>query len=312
MNEIETKKFDYSVLDSETAQYLKDREMSMEKTLENTAEKLGEDLFKAQQKLAKHGTGTFEDWFTSLGIKKSSAYNYIKRYSFVQQLDEPSKKEMFRSLPAKVQIEMSKTSANEEANEAVFNGDVKSHKEYKELEEKLKQKEAEAEQAKRSEQIAIENLEKEQNKEPEVVTKTVERVVVPDDYKDLERKSRDLEAKVFQMNKQLERIKEIDSYEEKAESIKQEVEYLNGERQKLKHIFDSAEKLQQLEREFNQFFDEKMAPLKYKPLINNLNNTNGVSRMKGMVNLARAWVDDMDNMLPSENRQIIEGEIIND
>lgn len=172
MNEIKTNNFDYSVLDSSTAEYLKDRENSLSKTLENTAEKLGEDLFKAQQKLANHNGGVFEEWYTALGFKKQNVYNFINRHKYVvQQLDNPTDLETFQELPARMKNEMSKPSANPKVNKAVFDGDVKTHNEYKELERQLKQREQEND-------ILQKQLEQAENKPPEVI----ERYTEPEDY----------------------------------------------------------------------------------------------------------------------------------
>ena len=184
LNELQTNKFDYSLLDTETADFLKDRENSMKQTLEKTAQSLGEDLSKARDKLSNHYKGTFEKWYTALGFKKQSVYNYINRYEYVvQRLDNQSDIEKFQELPVRLQNEMSKKTAKNEVNQAVFDGDITTHKEYKEMEKRLEkaeqakqQAEKQAEQAKKSEEIALKKLEEEQSKEPEKIE------VVPDDY----------------------------------------------------------------------------------------------------------------------------------
>ena len=53
-------------------------------------------------------------------------------------MDNPKEKEIFLQQPKSMQYEMSKPSANPEVNQAVFNGDITTHKEYKELEHQLK------------------------------------------------------------------------------------------------------------------------------------------------------------------------------
>ena len=168
LTELQTKSFDYSTLDPETADYLKDRENSMSKTLESAAEKLGKDLFKAQQKLAQKGYGNFEEWYTSLGLKTTSVYRYINRYKFVSSKLEGSKMlEAFQELSPSLQNEMAKPSAIKEANDAVFNGDVTTHKEYKDLEIKLKEQEKKIEEQQR---VIDDYL----DKGPEVIEKIVE------------------------------------------------------------------------------------------------------------------------------------------
>jgi len=91
--------------------------------------------------------------------------------------------ETFQELSPSLQNEVSKPSAKEEVNQAVFDGDIKTHKEYKEMERMVneaeqakRQAEAQAEQAKRSEEIALKRLEEVESREPERIE------VVPDDY----------------------------------------------------------------------------------------------------------------------------------
>ena len=55
-------------------------------------------------------------------------------------------------------------------------------RELQEVKRKLKEKDSQLEQAKRSEQIAIEQLEREQSKEPEIIEKEIEIERIPDDY----------------------------------------------------------------------------------------------------------------------------------
>jgi len=190
-------------------------------------------------------------------------------------------------------------------------------KKNKQQEETIKEQERKLKQAKRSEEIAIEKLEKEQNKEPEVVTETKE--VVPDDYKDLEESERKLRVKAKRSDEEIGRLKEkiqrmekLEADKEEVERVKSEIKQLDAHKEKANRTLEAHRKLKELEKEFNEFFDSKMAPLKYKPLVNDLQGFNGTDRIKKLVNLARAWVEDMDQMLPAENRKIIEGEIVNE
>ena len=95
--------------------------------------------------------------------------------------------------------------------EKVLDGDIKTHKEYKELERQLKQRDeqnaqlqSQVEQAQRSEEIARKKLEDEQNREPEVVEKYIE----PEDYqqtKDALDQSRHQQKLIEQRNEKLEK-----------------------------------------------------------------------------------------------------------
>ena len=258
MNEIQTNNFDYSVLDSSTAEYLKDRENSMSKTLEKTSEKLGEDLYKAQQKLADHNGGVFEEWYTALGFKSRNVYNFINRHKYVlQNLQDPSDLETFQELGSSLQIEMSKPSANHEINQKVFDGDIKTHKEYKELEKKYKEQQERLEKAesmnestknwfhdvsnklkKRDEENEIlqSKLEDAENAPPEVIYKERVETVVPDDYDKLKRDS--------------ERFKAIsDSQENKNIKLQQEIDQLKRE---ISNVDEKSKKYDQLNEEINK------------------------------------------------------------
>lgn len=69
MNEI-SETFDYSIVDDRTASFLKVKEQEMRTIVLNGSIQLGEKLIEAQEQLAKFNNGTFESWFTSIGLKK--------------------------------------------------------------------------------------------------------------------------------------------------------------------------------------------------------------------------------------------------
>ncbi|MCG1450754.1 hypothetical protein K4R64_11330 [Staphylococcus epidermidis] len=195
MNELKTQDFDYSLVDNETAIKLKKYEKQLNRIYNSYSVEVGEVLYHAQQELSSYGDGTFIKWAESKGIKERSIYNYINAFKFLQQLQKPEDKDVFLSQPKRLQYAMSKPSAKEEINQEVFNGNVKTSQEYKEMERKakeyekqLKQREqqniqlqSQVEQAQRSEEIARKKLEDEQNREPEVVEREVIKEVVPDE-----------------------------------------------------------------------------------------------------------------------------------
>ena len=195
MNELEKQEFDYSLVDNETANKLEKFERQLNRIYNSYSIEVGEVLYNANEELSNYGDGTFIKWAESKGIKKASVYNYINAYKFVQQLDKPEDKETFLAQPKTLQYAMSKPSAKEEVNQEVFNGNVKTSQEYKEMERKAKeyekqlkqrdeeksQLESQLEQAQRSEEIARKQLEDEQDKEPEVIEREVVKEVVPDE-----------------------------------------------------------------------------------------------------------------------------------
>ena len=197
MNELEQQNFDYSLVDNETAIKLEKYEKQLNRIYNSYSVEVGEVLYHAQQELSSYGDGTFIKWAESIGIKHRSIYNYINAYEFVQRLHKPEDKETFLAQPKTLQYAMSKPSAKEEINQEVFNGNVKTSQEYKEMERKAKEYEkqlkqrddeksqlqSQLEQAQRSEEIARKQLEDEQDKEPEVIEREVVKEVVPDEVK---------------------------------------------------------------------------------------------------------------------------------
>ena len=180
MNEIALSDFDYSLVETETAQKLKALSNQLDGIYQNYSVVVGEVLYKAQQELASYDNGTFQKWVASNGISKSKAYNYINSYRLVQNLDNPREKEIFLQQPKSMQYEMSKPSANPEVNQAVFDGDITTHKEYKELERQLKLSRAANDSLKeKNERLAKQAL---KNSEVKTIEKVIEKEVVPQDY----------------------------------------------------------------------------------------------------------------------------------
>ena len=204
MNELEQQEFDYSLVDNETATKLEKYEKQLNRIYNSYSVEVGEVLYHAQQELSSYGDGTFIKWAESKGIKERSIYNYINAFKFLQQLQKPEDKEVFLSQPKRLQYAMSKPSAKEEINQEVFNGNIKTSQEYKEMErkakeyeQKLKQRDeqnaqlqSQVEQAQRSESIARKQLEDEQNKDPEVIEKYTE----PEDYQSIKNMNEHLES----------------------------------------------------------------------------------------------------------------------
>ena len=182
MNEVSTN-FDYSIVDDTIAQFLKVKEQELQSIVLNSSIQLGEALIEAQEKLAKYGEGTFVKWFESIGLKRQSVYNYINQCKFFHQMEKVEQIEMFQELPTTLKTEISKPSAKPEAVEMVLSGDIKTTKEYRELEKQLKAKD---EQIKLQAQM-IDDL---NEQETEVVEKEVIVEKVPDDYQQLKQSTK--------------------------------------------------------------------------------------------------------------------------
>lgn len=183
----------------------------MHSIAENTRYQMGRELAKAQDRLANNYKGTFNKWFESLGLGKHDVYFWINEYKFSRNLENSQQAINFGNAPKTLKKDVMKKSALDEAKQAVLNGDIKTHKEYKALEAKLKQREQEL--ADRDETIANQQAELEDNRktqlelnkrnaelskqqpEPKVITKIVTKEVKPADYDQIKERLADLEKR---------------------------------------------------------------------------------------------------------------------
>lgn len=253
MNEVSTN-FDYSIVDDTTAQFLKLKERELQSIVLNSSIQLGEKLIEAQEKLASYKTGTFEKWFTSIGLKKRTVYNYINQAKFVHQMHEYEQIEMFQELPTTLKTEISKPSAKPEAVEMVLSGDIKTTKEYRELEKQLKAKD---EQIKLQAQM-IDDL---NEQETEVIEKEVIVEKVPDDYQQLKQSTKIVDE-ITRENQALkaeqEALKQRIADSEKALQEKAKIENDELEQAQLKRLKRDADiSVHKLIINMNQFVKEQ-------------------------------------------------------
>lgn len=137
--------FDYSSVDEETGAFLQEKANRITEIRIKSVVAIGKELKEAQDKLANNKTGTFQAWAESLGLSKSSTYNYINAYNYiVQNLDNIEDAE---KIQPSLLFAASKSSAPKELSDKVATGDITTHKQYKELEKRLKDAEAQAERA---------------------------------------------------------------------------------------------------------------------------------------------------------------------
>lgn len=314
MNEITTNDFDYSLLDVKTKEFLEERANIIYGIQSKSAYEIGKQLARAQEKLSTRGYGCFEDWYRSLGFKKTKAYEYINHYNFVCSQNEQANIEKFESLPKTLQTQVAKPSANPEVNQAVFNGDITTHKEYKELERRLKLKEQALEAVKG---------ELERVKQTKPTEKVIEKEVIPQDYqatqdlnKQLLGKNQDLADELDSVKRSL-RLKTA-SYElleqetSEAVALKESIEHLRADKEKLENSVSNIFTLSNLVSEFEDFFDNKMAPLRFKTLIQGIGKDAQIEKLRDILTLTENWIDEMNKIVPENGRTIIEGEIINE
>lgn len=318
MNEIalsNVKDFNYDVVSQESSKVLKALSNQLDGVYQNYQVVVGEILYKAQQELSSYGDGLFGKWVESKGISKTNSYNYINSYKFVQNLNEP-KKEIFDSAPKSLQFEMSKSSALEEVNQAVFNGDITTHKEYKELERRLKLKDQALEAVKGE----LERVK---------LTKTTEKIigkeVIPDDYK----ATQELNKRLLAKNKELsdseqaanERMQFIESQLKELMNQRQEVDEKSAKYDELTRAIEQSQgQLDSYQKQVSAYrhtidFLEKgnkflanfggVAFLDIKPALNNPKVRTELETFLTMLNSLSRNVSEI-----LEQDDVIEGEIL--
>ena len=316
MNEIALTEndFDYSLVDVKTKEFLEERANIIYGIQSRSAYEIGKQLARAQEKLSQNRYGCFEEWYRSLGFKKTKAYEYINHYNFIRSQSEQLNIEKFEELPSKLQAEMSKPSANPEANQAVFNGDITTHKEYKELERRLKLKDQALEAVKGE-------LERARLVKP--TEKVIEKEIIPDDYKATQDLNKQLLGKNKDLSDELDSVKrslrlKTASYElleketSEAVALKESIEHLRADKEKLENSVSNIFTLSNLVSEFEDFFDNKMAPLRFKTLVQGIGKDAQIEKLRGILTLTENWLDEMNKIVPENGRTIIEGEIINE
>lgn len=305
--------FNYDVVSPDSSKVLKALSEQLDGVYKNYQVIVGEIFYKAQQELSSYGDGLFSKWVESQGFSRTNAYNYINSYKFVQNLNKP-KKEIFDSVPKSLQFEMAKNSALEDANQAVFNGDITTHKEYKELERRLKLKD---------QALAAVKGELERVKQTKPTEKVIEKEIIPQDYqatqdlnKQLLGKNKDLTDELDSVKRSL-RLKEA-SYEmleketSEALALKDSIEHLRADKEKLENSVTNIFNLSKLVTKFENFFDEEMAPLRFKTLIQGIGKDAQIEKLRDILTLTENWLDEMNKIVPENGRTIIEGEIINE
>jgi DNA repair exonuclease SbcCD ATPase subunit len=305
MNEI-SETFDYSIVDDQTADFLKAKEQEMRTIVLNGAVQLGDKLIEAQEKLAKYKNGTFEKWFTSLGLKKTTAYNYINQAQFVHQMNESEQIDMFQELPMTLRTEISKPSAEPEAVELVLSGDIKTTKEYRELEKQLKKKDEQ-----------IDNLSEVINdmsvQQPRVIEKEVVVEKIPDDYENLKQSYSELEERSSQLESSyrylLAERKEVDEKSSKYEQLSKAINQAEGKLNETQQLISNYKNLSDVLEKSNEFLSEASI-LIYQDLSEVISRDGLAKReLDFLTERLEKFLSDLKSI--SKNN-ILEGEIINE
>ena len=141
--------FDYSGLDAKTAERLQNLARRATESKQRYVLDMMEIVAEAHQELCDtvvsrcdNGTfckkdDTFRAWCASIGVSKATAYRLLQVHALMER-STPGEQEALADAPAKLLYAAAKPSAPAELVQAVKDGDITTHKQFKELEAQLK------------------------------------------------------------------------------------------------------------------------------------------------------------------------------
>ena len=154
--------FDYSELDSETAEQLGKISENVINIKRKYIFDMAEQVKKAHDLLANHYGGKFGAWCESVGISNSTALNLINVSQLLRNISSEQQENLNKLTDGNVKLlyEAARPSAPVELVEAVKNGDITTHKEYIELKKELERTKETA----KNQSLTIDDLLKQQSK----------------------------------------------------------------------------------------------------------------------------------------------------
>ena len=155
--------------------------------------------------------------------------------------------------------------------------------------------------------------------EPRVIEKRVE--VPPSDYYSLQRANESLQREVETNANKLANVQSLldlaqqkyrllESESREAQELKANIDSLRNQKESLDKKVKATFEFNELVTEINQVFDAKMASLRFKPIVNELYDTEAPKQLTELVNNISFWVDEMRKIIPNDNMKIIEGELL--
>jgi len=193
-------------------------------------------------------------------------------------------------------------------------GDIKTHKEYKEMEAKLKESESQIE--------ILQGALEAELKKPEPEPKVIEVPKVPPEMQkrliEQEQELTRLKSEAHDQTQTLDKLtKEKEIYERRAklneseakeyEKLKSQIRHLSLEKDDLTRQIESATALSGLVVEVKHLLD-KIAPAKYSRAIERLDSDVVMRNIAEMVEMVESWCRDMRAILPHDD--YIDAEVI--
>lgn len=260
--------------------------------------------------------GEFGVWLKSIGLGHSEANRFMKIAREIP-ISEPVQNIGYSVLY------LIATLPEEEKNEQIKrieNGKTPTRNEVQGLKNQLKEQ-AESHQRQLAEKDEVinktyEQLEKVQQQEPQVIEKEVITEKIPDDYEQLKQTNQSLNEQLNNISSELKLSKTkydlLESTTAEAKELERKINSMKTQEKSLMDKLQAIDDFKQLESEFHEFFDTKMAPMRFKGIANHLYATNATERIKQMINQADLWVEEMNRLIPNSNIKIIEGDFTDD
>ncbi|QMI88263.1 hypothetical protein [Bacillus velezensis] len=297
-NELSTE-FKYDLVDQSTADFLKQKEFNMREIVGKAYTELGRELKEAQDVLAKNGYGYFQAWVESIGLNKMQANRLIQRYSLVTNCYD---QKLLEDLPVSLTYEIAKpssesTESKKQAKKAVLNGEVKTLKEYKELEAKLRKAEEDNK-----------NLSYELSQEKKNRT-VVEKVIDNTDYKQIDTLKKEIEYKNKKyenlskqkmiLEQQLERSDvKVKEYEELTNKLKA----VTREQDDLGRQVEATSELSEMVWQIEKVLKGSLAPIKYAKAIRNMSDNQIImNNLDSVIGHVESWCKEMRKITNKNN-----------
>lgn len=254
--------------------------------------------------------GQFGEWVEKQGIKIREAQRFMKVAKEVPNTTTLS----HLGATALYLIATLPEEEKQEQIEKIEQGDTPTVRELEEVKRKSKLKD---------QTIKVLEGELERAKAVKPVEKVIEKEVIPDDYKATQNLNKQLLDKNKDLTDELDSVKrslrlKTASYEmleketSEAVALKESIEHLRADKEKLENSVTNIFTLSNLVTEFEDFFDSKMAPLRFKTLIQGIGKDAQIEKLRDILTLTENWIDEMNKIIPESGRTIIEGEIINE
>lgn len=262
--------------------------------------------------------GQFESWLKSINIEPSSARKMI---TIAEELISNRSTLNDLGMSALYLIATLPDEAKQEQIERIEQGDSPTVRELQEVRRQLNLARAANENLREKNECLAEQALK--GLEKKTVTKEIVKEVFPADYNeaigsnlDLMERNKELVDRLDSVERSL-KMKEaayrlLEQETSEAIALKDSLEHLKADKQKLEASVSNVFELSNLATEFETFFDEKMAPLRFKALIQGAGKEIQIDKIRQLLTLTENWLSEMNKIVPEKGRTIVEGEIVNE